>query len=177
VIKLAPGRAAVVLAGFSATGVGNPPQRAVIRHWTGRTWQQVTLPAKIATALTMDGSIDSRLGAASARSVWFFGGVEGDYLRLHRGRWSLGRLPGGGPNAPLVIHAVKVFSPTNVWAFGERDSITAAQEVATPYAAHYSGRRWARAPLPWLPCLPVTSGPLRVNRLSSASPLRPRPCR
>ena len=93
-------------AGFTAKGTGNPPWRTVIRHWTGKTWHAVTLPAKIATALAKEGSIDCQLGVPSARSVWFFGGVEGGYLRLNSGRWSLAGLPGAGPKAaaPVDIH-------------------------------------------------------------------------
>ncbi|HEY2076649.1 MAG TPA: hypothetical protein VGH53_09945 [Streptosporangiaceae bacterium] len=136
-------------AGFSAKGSGHPLLRTVIRRWTGKTWRPVTLPAKISTAFAKEGTIDSQLGAASAKSVWFFGGVEGGYLRLNGGRWSLGRLPGAGPKSALVdIHAVKVFSGTNVWAFGERDTLSVTQIIAKPYVAHYNGRQWVRVTVP-----------------------------
>ncbi|HKD88104.1 MAG TPA: hypothetical protein VKB62_06190 [Streptosporangiaceae bacterium] len=137
-------------AGFSAKGTGSPPQRTVIRHWTGKTWRPVTLPAPIATALAKRGSIDAQLGVASARNVWFFGGIQGGYLRLNGGRWRLGWLPGGGPKAAkfVDIHAVKAFSSTDVWAFGERDTLSATQVTATPYAAHFNGRKWVRVTVP-----------------------------
>jgi len=136
-------------AGFSAKGAGNPLLRTVIRRWTGKTWRPVMLPAKISTAFAKEGTIASQLGAVSAGSVWFFGGLEGGYLRLNGGRWSLGRLPGAGPkSAPVDIHAVDAFSSTDVWAFGERDTLSATQIIAKPYVAHYNGRLWVRVTVP-----------------------------
>jgi hypothetical protein len=132
------------------TSGGSLPQ-TYIRHWTGKAWRAVTLPAKIARKWASQDAFISQIGAVSASNVWVFGGVAGDYLRLDGGRWSLGRLPGAGSATSGVIiqiDAVKVFSSTNVWAFGGRDTVSGTQEVAGPYAAHYTGDKWVRVSVP-----------------------------
>lgn len=140
-----------------ATGLSANPKgtslQTVIRHWNGKTWRSVTLPVKIRAAWAKEGPFITQVGASSARSAWIFGGFTGAFLRLDGSRWRLGRLPGGGTatsGAMVQIDAVKVFSGTNVWAFGERDSFSGTQTVTSPYAAHYNGRRWSRVTVPGL---------------------------
>ena len=130
---------------------GNSPPQTLIKHWTGKVWRPVTLPAKIARAWARQTPILPVIGAASARSAWVFGGFRGGYLRLNGGRWSIGRLPGAGSatSGTLVfIDAVKVFSSRNVWAFGERDSVSSSLPVSAPYAAHYDGHKWLHVTVP-----------------------------
>jgi hypothetical protein len=136
--------------GFSAKDKGTSSPKPLIRHWTGKAWRSVTLPAKVARAWANVAPVDALVGAASARSVWVFGSFTGSYLRLSGSRWSLGQLPGVSEKsgALVLIDAVKVINGTNVWAFGERDSVSGSQEVSAPYAAHYNGHKWAKVTVP-----------------------------
>jgi hypothetical protein len=135
--------------GFAAKTPGTSVPQPIIRHWTGRTWRLVTLPAKIRRELASQDAIFSVVGAASASKVWIFNFAD-DYLRLDGSRWSLGQLPGASQKsgALVLIDAAEVFSGNDVWAFGLRIS---ASLVETPYAAHYDGRTWSRVTMPGLP--------------------------
>jgi hypothetical protein len=132
--------------GFAVKAKGSALPQPIIRHWTGRTWRLVTLPAKIGRELARQFAVLYEVGAASARDVWIFD-LAGGYLRLDGSRWSLGQLPGASEKsgALILIDAANVFSSTDVWAFGARVS---ASGVITPYAAHYNGRTWSRATVP-----------------------------
>jgi hypothetical protein len=137
--------------GLVGTASGNSLPQILIRHWTGKAWRPATPPAKIARKWARQDAILSVVGAASARSVWVFGGVEGHYLRLDGGRWSLGRLPdlGSAKSGRLVlIDAVTVFSSSNVWAFGEHNAVSKSLAESAPYAAHYNGHKWVRVTVP-----------------------------
>jgi hypothetical protein len=134
-------------AGLIGKASGSSAPQTVLKHWTGKAWRPVTPPAKIARAWARQDGLLPVVGAASARNVWVFDGFEGRYLRLDAGRWSIGRLPGAGSantGALLIIDAVKVFSGSNVWAFGQQDS----QQVSAPYAARYNGHTWVRVNVP-----------------------------
>jgi hypothetical protein len=132
--------------GFSMKAKGTALAQTVIRHWTGKTWRPVKLPAKIARASANEALGDGEVGGSSARNVWVFG-VVGSYMRLDGGRWSLGRLPGESnkSGALVLVDAVKVFSRTNVWAFGERISAAASVQA---YSAHYNGHNWSQVTVP-----------------------------
>jgi hypothetical protein len=135
-------------AGFSIKDKGTSEPQGLIRHWTGKAWRAVTLPGKVARTWARTGSLDSPVGAASARSVWVFGSLTGSYLRLSGGRWSIGRLPGVGSASSGVlvfVDAVKVFSSTDVWAFGVKETASGSEE---PYAAQYNGRKWSTVTVP-----------------------------
>src|SRR5262249_12217145 len=140
-------------AGFTGKLTSTSPPRPIIRHWTGKTWRPVTLPAKTAKAWANQFPVLTLVGASSARSVWVFNSLQGSYLRLNGSRWSIGHLPGASENstASVVINAVKVFSRTNVWAFGERITVSGTQALSVPYAAHFNGSKWSRVTVPALP--------------------------
>jgi hypothetical protein len=135
--------------GFTAENPGTSLPQPVIRHWTGRAWRLVTLPAEIGRELARQFAVLWAVGAASARDLWIFTDIGG-YLRLDGSRWSLGQLPGASEKsgALVLIDAANVFSRTDVWAFGMRLS---ASGVAAPYSAHYNGRNWSRVSMPGLP--------------------------
>jgi hypothetical protein len=130
---------------------GSSLPQTLIKHWTGKAWRPVTLPAKIARKWAQQDAILPAIGAVSARNVWVFGGFEGGYLRLDGSHWSIGQLPGAGSantGALVLIDAVKVFSGSNVWAFGEQSSPSSSLEVSAPYAAHYDGKKWVQVSVP-----------------------------
>jgi len=135
--------------GFAVKTKGTSVPQPIIRHWTGRTWRLVALPAKIGRELARQGAALSVVSAASASNVFIFDSAD-DYLRLHGSRWSLGELPGASQKsgALVLIDASEAFSATDVWAFGLRIS---ASGMAAPYAAQYSGRKWSRVTVPVLP--------------------------
>jgi hypothetical protein len=136
--------------GLIGTSGSSAPQ-TLIKHWTGKAWRPVTLPAKIARKWAQQDAILPVVGAVSARNAWVFGGFDGGYLRLDGSRWSLGQLPGGGSatsGAFVLIDAVKVFSSNNVWAFGEWSSPSSSLQTSAPYAAHYTGGKWVQVAVP-----------------------------
>jgi len=132
--------------GFSSKDKGSSESPAVIRRWTGKAWRAATLPGKVARTWARADTLDSPVGAASARNVWVFGSLNGSYLQLSGGRWSIGQLPGAS-GALIDIAAVKVFSSTDVWAFGLRESESSSGSVE-PYAAQYSGHKWSTVTVP-----------------------------
>ena len=136
--------------GFTAKDTGSAAPQSVIRHWAGKTWKAVTLPAKTAKAWAKEEPVFSVVGASSPKDVWIFGGFSGGYLRLNGKRWSTGHLPGSSAasGALVEITAVKVFSSGNVWAFGTRAKFSANKDTPLPYAAHYNGSKWSTAKVP-----------------------------
>ncbi len=137
--------------GLVAKAKGDSLPQFVMRHWTGKTWRLVTLPAKVGRAWAKTDPFFSQVGVASARNLWVFGGLGGSYLRLNGNKWTTGRLPGGGSATsatPVEIDAVKVLSSTDAWAFGGKVSFNGTQEVSAPYAAHYNGDKWSRVSVP-----------------------------
>jgi hypothetical protein len=76
-------------------------------------------------------------------------------LRLAAGRWTTYALAGA-----LSIDAAAVFSPSDVWAFGEAVQTRPVLGYGPPYAARFDGHRWRRVPIPGVP--------LTVNVLSGA---------
>jgi hypothetical protein len=160
-------------AGLTEKANGSAPPQGILRHWTGKAWRPVTLPAKIAREFARQDTFISEIGVASAHNVWAFG-IAGGYLRLNGSSWSLGRLPGAGSvtsNTIVGIDAVKVFSSTNVWAFGERDSLSGTQEVAAPYAAHYNGSKWTRVTVPGNLAISAVSAPSSNQMWAVEGPL------
>ena len=122
-----------------------------VRHWTGKSWAAVKLPAKVARSWATTEPIQTTVGASSASNVWFFGSLQGAaYLRLNGSRWSVGHLPGNNPAAGKIIeiNTVTVLSRSDVWALGTTDDVTTDQPTETPYAAHFNGSRWTVTHVP-----------------------------
>ena len=69
--------------------------------------------------------------------------------------------------ALVNITAVKVFSSTNVWAFGERQSVVGNKDIMTPYAAHYNGTKWSITTVP----VPASQG----GTITAVADISPRP--
>lgn len=134
--------------GDSFDDVGTGP--AILLHWTGKAWNHVKLPAKVAEFWNANGGGEAVdvVGASSARSVWAFDG-SGGFIHLSSRGWTTGMVPGTGGSylRAVTISAVKVFSPADVWIFG---GIAKGDHFATaiPYAARFDGRKWARTAVP-----------------------------
>jgi hypothetical protein len=135
--------------GFAASKSGQSVQ-ALVRHWAGKRWSTVTLPAKIAKKWNSEDPFDASLGVSSPTNVWMFSPITGKYLRLNGKRWSLGTVPGANPASGSLVEitSVRVFSSADVWAFGGIDKVSGTTESTTPYAAHFTGRRWTVAKVP-----------------------------
>ena len=137
--------------GLNGKTNGNTLPVTVIKHWNGKSWASVSLPAKIARAWQRDYGFVSQVGASSPSNVWIIGTFEGGpYLRLKGTHWSTGRLPGTNEStgAFVDISSVRVFSSTDVWAFGIRASVSGSTPVGTPYAARFNGQKWTVTPMP-----------------------------
>jgi hypothetical protein len=136
--------------GLEAKTTGDTPPVTLIRHWNGKSWASVALPAKVAKAWQRDGGFEGELGASSPSNVWIIGSFEGAaYLRLKGTRWSTGTLPGTDKGTTYVdISSVRVFSSTDAWAFGTRVNFGGTTQVGTPYAAHFNGDKWTATTMP-----------------------------
>jgi hypothetical protein len=135
--------------GLEGKNAGTAFPSTVIRHWTGKAWANVSLPAKIAKTWQRDAGL-GQLGASSPSNVWIIGSFQGAaYLRLNGSHWSVGTLPGTAERTTYVdINSVRVFSRTNVWAFGTRVNLGGSATVTTPYAAHFNGHKWTATTMP-----------------------------
>ncbi|HEY2639323.1 MAG TPA: hypothetical protein VGI66_05510 [Streptosporangiaceae bacterium] len=135
--------------GFSQS-TKNFTTKIVLRHWTGASWHEVSLPARLAKRWNSN-FLASTPAASSARDVWVFDGTpHGGFLHLSGTRWSMGTLPGGGasPSHPIEVLAAKDFGRDNTWAYGARVNLGITTSVAVPYAFHFNGRRWTGQTVP-----------------------------
>jgi hypothetical protein len=139
-------------------GVKNNAFRPVIRHWTGKAWTVVTLPAKVAKAWSAAPPIQVQIAATSNTNVWAFGNYRGSYLRLSGKRWSIGYLPGARSANLIEITSAKIFSARDLWAFGAEFTVSGKN---VPYAAHFNGSKWTGVKVPG------TGGVLSVGAVSS----------
>jgi hypothetical protein len=89
--------------------------QTLIKHWNGKSWANVSLPAKVARAWRKAGGFDGEIGASSTSDVWIVG-ASGPYLRLNGTKWSVGKLPGSSETAGdlVEVSSVRVFSSANV---------------------------------------------------------------
>jgi hypothetical protein len=107
---------------------------AIARHWNGKSWQKVGLPAPVTAALS---GFPSTVAAASGpRNVWAFTG-EGAWVRYNGRSWSTGELPLEQPDDVGIITSAVVLSSDDVWALGYYNPVS-----PLPYIAHYNGRHW-----------------------------------
>ncbi len=117
----------------------------LIKHWNGKSWANVTLPAKVARAWQKAYGFEGQISASSPTNVWISSGFSGTYLRLNGKHWTIGKLQ--GKSAVIQITSLKAFSSTNVWAFGTRSDL-GSTSPSTPYAAQFNGHKWTATTLP-----------------------------
>jgi hypothetical protein len=81
--------------------------------------------------------------ASSGHDVWIVS-AAGRYLRRDGTDWSTARLP-GRRSGDLLLSSVRAISPANVWVFG---STVSRSGRFAPYAAHFTGKKWAQVRIP-----------------------------
>jgi hypothetical protein len=113
-------------------GAGATP---VARHWDGRSWTDIALPAGLERGI-------SDAAASGPSNVWAFGGGDerGDAyaLRWNGHRWSVAhRWPAG-----LMVSDAVVLSPRDVWVFG-------TSHIGPGIGTwHFDGRTWSQVETP-----------------------------
>ena len=124
---------------------------SVVRHWNGRAWTAVKLPARVASTWNRQTPVLAQIGASSTTNVWAFNELPGgQYLRLNGNHWTTGKLPGNNNTVGnlVTVTSEHVFSTTNVWAFGAKVNVSTATPTAVPYAAHFNGSKWTVESVP-----------------------------
>ncbi len=150
--------------GFADT----PHVSAVIRHWNGRAWAAVRLPARIAAAWSRQLPVFVTAAASRGAVLMFSTASEGYYLFGTGRHWRLGKLPGINSTVGYDITSAAVFSATDAWAFGVKSADTSAGWRYGAYAAHFNGRRWAAVPVSARPA--VNSPTVAFPAVSAISP-------
>lgn len=121
----------------------------IVRHWDGKAWREVPVPAALANTPVGQGT--EAVAATSASSAWVFAGrgagSSAEYTAvLH---WT-----GKGWAAPVrlepeAISGAVATSATDVWAFGQSKSSS-----QPGYVAHFNGKTWTQQGL-----FPFIAGP------------------
>jgi hypothetical protein len=119
---------------------------SVIRHWNGRAWGTVALPAKVARAWDAQAPVEALIAATAGNNVWAFSELfSRTYLRLTAKGWRVGTLPGS--DASLIeITAADAFSATDVWVFGVQ--LNENTGAASPYVVRFNGTKWLSVTIP-----------------------------
>jgi hypothetical protein len=152
-----------------ATGLSAPAKgdsfKTLIRHWNGKSWASVALPAKVARAWQKADGFEGQIGASSPSDVWIFG-ESGAYLRLNGTHWSVGKLPGSSETTGTLVEvtSVRVFSSSDVWAFGTRVNLESSTPAGTPYAAQFNGHTWKVSAMPAGVTGPITAAGASSSR-------------
>lgn len=130
---------------WTAIGLDNKVHDAVL-HWTGRTWQNVPVPA------SLNNYVQGTLGIAapSAKDVWLFNAFNHSKAPHWNGsKWTLLSIPSWVVRFSLsgdYSATPMAFSPTNIWVFSS--GLTPSTEHM---AARYNGRTWTKVSLPIRP--------------------------
>ncbi|BCJ45987.1 hypothetical protein GCM10010168_49350 [Actinoplanes ianthinogenes] len=116
---------------------------ALILHWNGTAWTQVTAP----DPGTSGNTLESVAGTA-ANDLWAVGyysntgekGVLAHPLAAHWNgtAWTETELPASGTGT--FLHGVTALSANDVWAVGSKNGYSA------PVAYHWNGTAWSEAP-------------------------------
>jgi hypothetical protein len=112
-----------------------------VARWTGTAWLKVPLPAR----LTPYAHAAVAFAGDSASDFWLFSGYSRTRVLRWTGRsWKLQPIPSWVLQRKVSATEALVFGPGNVWVFGVGPG-------AAGYAAHYTGRAWAKVSLPGIP--------------------------
>lgn len=121
-----------------------------LARWNGASWSQVTAPAQFTNLPSTAGLLDGVV-AASAATMWTFPTISTSQnqtyaLRLSNGHWTTYLLPHA-----IQISAAVIFSPSDVWAFGDEAPPKPVLGSGPPYAARFDGHSWHRVSMPGVP--------------------------
>jgi hypothetical protein len=147
-----------ILQGDTATGpgdawaVGTTTQSLVVEQWNGAQWQSVAPPASL-TGLTNKSVNDGVVGDTSATNLWTFPSVSGpkastNYaLNWNGSTWTSYELTG----TRLPLFTTAVFSPADVWAFGQKPVSGGGLGFGAPWAEQFNGTSWQQVSMPGTP--------------------------
>lgn len=143
----------VALGARSAWVAGNTfmqQDSVFLAHWNGSRWSQVAGPKALTSTST---PVSSGPLVISGTSTWVFPTAFAAQNRVYAARltshhWTTWRLRGA-----LTIDGAAVFSPSDVWAFGQALLPPGWTGLANgpSYAERYNGRTWRRVHLPGVP--------------------------
>lgn len=133
----------------NAWAAGISSSALVVKHWNGRGWQGVPVPAHFnVTPEIFDGD-DEVIGSSSARNVWTFpqdatGKATTNFaLRWNGSSWRTFTLHG-----TIGIFGTAVFSRDNAWAFGQAAPRKQGLGFGPPYVIRFNGNSWRRVSMP-----------------------------
>jgi hypothetical protein len=132
-----------------AWAVGTTTQSLVVDHWNGATWQSVKPPKGFA-GLVNKSVNDFVVADTSATDMWTFPNLSGpkaspNYALYWNGStWTSYKLTG----TQSEVFAAAVFSPTDVWAFGQKPSSGTGAGYGPPWAVHFNGTSWQQVSMP-----------------------------
>jgi hypothetical protein len=166
-LPLLNGTSAATLKGVTAVtandvwAVGSTNDGAVIDHWNGSAWSEVSSPAGSCCALTaVDAATASDAIAVGNDYPAPSPGVPGGPIPLavhwNGSSWSRMTVPAGLQGE--AVNDVTMLSPTDAWAVGTGTGGT--------LALHWNGSAWSRVASP---NPPVIDFRLRVNAVSGTS--------
>ena len=137
----------------------------IVEHWNGGGWHRVALPRRV-TSHFDDTDLWGAFGASSAGNFWAFT-LNGHDLSLRGKHWTAGLVP-----RVSEIEAAKVFSPRDVWVFGNKlIGGTTFNPRFRPYAANFNGRRWRTVPVPGRADIVAVSALSRSNMFAVTGPV------
>jgi hypothetical protein len=116
---------------------------ALILHWNGTAWAQVTAP----DPGTSGNTLESVAGTA-ANDLWAVGyytnsgekGVLGHPLAVHYNGTGWVQTPMPESGTGTFLHSVTALSANDVWAVGSKNG------YSTPVAYHWNGSSWSEVP-------------------------------
>jgi len=140
--------------------ISQPTSSLFLARWNGAKWARVRGPRQftnLSGVSVSDGTV-----AASRGAMWTFPAISSSRtnvyaLRLAAGRWTTYTLAGAS-----WIDAAAVFSPSDVWAFGQAVPARPVLGFGPPYAAQFNGHRWRRVPIPGVPLSITVLSPVDI---------------
>jgi hypothetical protein len=132
--------------------VGTTTTSLIVDQWNGTRWQSVTPPPGF-TGLVNKSVNDGVAGDASATDMWTFPNVNGpkvstNYaLHWNGSTWASYKLTG----TQLPMFGTQVFSPTDVWAFGQKPVSGGGLGWGAPWAEQFNGTAWQAVSMPGTP--------------------------
>jgi hypothetical protein len=121
------------------------PRRALVLHWDGTSWRQVSTPPPSRPR----GAMLFGVAAISASDVWAVGylikpGPAALVLHWDGQSWHRSVMPNLGSN-PSILSGVTASSASNVWAVGHLQS---RPGQTASLILHWNGAAWTRLPSP-----------------------------